>query len=190
MPALQAIYLQLTMLPLRQKILIGLTVIVGLFIMICLAFSLLSNDTVNQMILFYGIGVPLFLLMFDTVIDLNDRTVFSIWLTIAIVTFIISLTTYSNDKFIIQRSTKFDPTSGVNSLIGDYSTSSLKALLIFLIAYWLLNKLLNRKGLFLINTFKQTRWYHDLVQRKITGLDVVTNVILYAIIIAAGLFGR
>ena len=128
--------------------------------------------------------------MFDTVIDLNDRTIFSIWLTIAIMTFIISLTTYNSNKFIIQRSSKFDPTSGVNGLIGEYSTSSLKALLTFLVVYWVLNKLLNRKGLFLINTFKQTRWHHDIVQRKITGLDVVTNLILYAVIIAAGLFGR
>jgi hypothetical protein len=182
--------LDLTMLPLRQKILIALTVIVGLFLMTCSAFHLLSNDTLNQVILFYGIGVPLFLLVFDTVIDLNDKYVFNIWLTIAAVTFIISLTTYNNDRFIIQRSSKFDPTSGVNSLIGDYSTSSLKALLIFQIAYFLLNKQLNRKGLFLINTFKQRRWDHDIVQRKITGLDVVTNVILYAVIIAAGLFGH
>jgi hypothetical protein len=128
--------------------------------------------------------------MFDTVIDLNDKTVFNIWLTTAVVTFVVSLTTYNNDKFIIKRSLKFDPASGVNSLIGDYLTSTLKALLIFLIAYWLLNKLLNRKGLFIINTFKQTRWYHDVVQRRITGLDVVTNLILYAVIIAAGLFGR
>jgi hypothetical protein len=178
------------MLPLRQKILIGLTVIGGLFLMICSAFNWLSYDTLNQTIFFYGIGVPLFLLMFDTVIDLNDKTVFNIWLTIAVVTFVVSLTTYNNDKFIIRRSSKFDPAFGVNSLIGDYSTSALKALLIFLLAYWLLNKLLIRKGLFLINTFKQTRWYHDVVQRRITGLDVVTNLILYAVIIAAGLFGR
>ena len=47
--------------------------------------------------------------MFDTVIDLNDKTVFNIWLTIAVVTFVISLTTYNNYKFIIRSSSKFDP---------------------------------------------------------------------------------
>lgn len=182
--------LDLTILPTRQKILIGLTVVVGLFLIICSAFDLIRHDTLNKVILFYGIGIPLFLLMFDTVIDLNDRTIFSIWLAIAIVTFIISLTTYNSAKFIIQRSSKFDPTSGVNGLIGDYSTSSLKALLIFLVIYWILNKLLNRKGVFLINTFKQTRWQHDIGRRNITGLDVLTNLILYAVILAAGLFGR
>jgi hypothetical protein len=180
----------LKILPLRQKILIGLTILVGLFLIVCSAFDLLRHDTLNQMILFYGIGIPLFLLMFDTVIDLNDKPVFGIWFTIAVLTFIISLTTYKNDKYIIKRSTKFDPTTGINSFISEYSTSSLKALLVFLILYWLLNKLLNKRRLFLINTFRQTRWYHNIAQRKITGLDVVTNVILYATIILAGLFGR
>ncbi len=182
--------IDLKILPIRQKILIGLTIFVGLLLIVCSAFDLLQHDTLNQIILFYGIGIPLFLLMFDTVIDLNDKTVFGIWLSIAVVAFLISMTTYNTDKFVIQRSNKFDPTSGINSYIGGYSTSSLKALLIFLIMYWLLNKLLNKKGLFLINTFRQTTWYHDVVQRKITGLDVVTNVILYATIIIAGLFGR
>ena len=180
----------LKILPLRQKILIGLTILIGLYLIVGSAFDLLRHDTLNEIILLYGIGIPLFLLMFDTVIDLNDKAVFSIWLIIAVVTFLVSLTTYNNDKFIIQRSAKFDPTSGVNSFIGEYSTSSLKALLVFLIMYWLLNKLLNKKGLFLINTFRQTKWNHDVVQRKITGLDVITNVILYATIIIAGLFGR
>jgi hypothetical protein len=158
--------------------------------MISSVFSLLQQDRLNQMILYYGIGLPLFLLLSDTVVDLNDKTIFSIWLAIAIVTFIFSLTGYNNDKFFIQRSASFNPTAGVNNLIGDYSTSSLKTLLLFLIAYWLLNKLLNKKGLFIINTFKQKRWYHELAQRKITGLDVLTNVILIAVIIISGLFGR
>ena len=177
-------------LPLRQKILIGLTLTVGLFLIISSAFTLLASDTLNTAIFVYGMGVPLVLLMFDTVIDLNNKNVFVIWLAIAILTFIISLITYDNYNFTIRRSPQFERNSGINSLIGNYSTSSLKALIIFLVVYWLLNKLLNRKGLFLINTFKQTRWYHDVVQRKITGLDVVTNIILYAVIIAASLFGH
>ncbi len=176
--------------PLRQKILLGLTIVVGLLLMACSTFSLLQPDTLNQMIIFYGLGVPLFLLMFDTVIDLNNKTVFSIWLVIAILILVISLTTYTTDKFIIQRSARFDKTSGLNSMLGEYSTSSLKALFIFLISYWLFNRLLNKRGLFLINTFRQRSWYHDVAQRKITGLDVIINFILYAIIIIAAIFGR
>jgi len=128
--------------------------------------------------------------MFDTVIDLNKKTVLNIWLIIAVLTFFVSLTTYSSDKFIIRRSANFITTFGINNLIGEYSTSSLKALLIFLISYWLLNKLMNRKGFSLSNTFKHTNWYYNVAQRKITGLDVLTNVVLYAIIIIAALLGR
>ena len=142
--------------PLRQKIFIGLTVLMGVFLFLCSQFSLLRQDTLNQFISFYGIGIPLFLLMFDTVVDLNGRNVFGVWLSIAILIFIISLSTYSSENYVIQRSSRFDKSSGVNYLIGDYSTSSLKALIIFLITYWLLNRLLNRKGLFIINTFRQT----------------------------------
>ena len=179
-----------SILPLRQKIFIGLTVLIGLFLILCSQFNLLRPHTLNQFILFYGIGIPLFLLMFDTVVDLNDRNIFGIWLTIAFLTFIVSLVSYNSDNYIIQRSSKFDKNSGMNNLIGDHSTSSLKSLLVFLIIYWLLNKLLNRKGLFVINTFRQTNWYHDIAKRKITGLDVIINVLLYAIIIVAGLLGH
>ncbi|MFN8291890.1 MAG: hypothetical protein U0U70_16650 [Chitinophagaceae bacterium] len=180
----------LKFLPVRQKVLIGVTVLVGLFLIVCSVLDLLRHDTLNQTIFFYSIGVPLFLLMFDTVVDLNKKPIFGIWFTIAVLTFIISLTTYKNDKFLIKRSAKFDPSTGVNIYISEYSTSSLKTLLIFLVLYWLLKKLLNKRGLFLINTFKQTTWYHDIAQRKITGLDVITNVILYATIILVGIFGR
>ncbi|WP_026309907.1 hypothetical protein [Niabella aurantiaca] len=141
------------------------------------------------MIWFYGVGVPLCLLVFDTVIDLNDGAIFGIWMIISIIMYIVSLTTYSNDAFVMHR-TGFDTGSPVNSLIAGYSTSSLKTLLIFLIVYWLFNKLLNKKGLFVINTFRQTGWYHDTVQRRITGFDVLTNVVLCVAIIAAALFGH
>lgn len=180
----------LTIFPLRQKVLLGLTIAVGLFLIISSQFDLLQYNTLNQLILFYGIGIPLFLLMFDTVIDLNHKTIFIVWFTIAIITFVISLTTYGSDEFIIQRSSKFNPTSGLNRFMGKYSTSSLKALLIFLVVYWPLNKLLNKNGLFLINTFRQRKWHHDLAEREINALDVVLNLILYATILMAGLFGR
>jgi hypothetical protein len=175
-------------LPPRQKILIGIALIFGLFLMVGSVFALLSNDTLNTMITCYGIGVPLFLLMFDTVIDLNNKLIFGIWLTIGILTFIIWLTTFNNEKFLIIRSDEFNKDSGINDLLGSYSTSSLKALLMFLIVYWPFNKLLNRQGLFLVNTFKQFKWYHDGAQREITALDVVINMILYVVILGGGLF--
>lgn len=177
-------------LPLRQKIFIGLTVFGGLFLMLCSLFGLLQQDTLNTLIFFYGFTTPLLLLTFDTIIDLNDRNIFTIWLTIAILLFVVSLFTYNSDDYLIERSSKFDKTSGVNSLIGEHSTSSLKALFIFLIFYWLLNRFLNRNGLFIVNTFRQRNWYHEVAKREITGLDVIINIFLYATVLAAGLFGH
>lgn len=176
-------------LPFRQKFLIGLTTIVGLILLVSSIFKLTRPDILNACIFFYGIGVPVSLLTSNAVIDLNDKSIFRIWLMIAFVTFFISLTGYNNERFKIRRSIKFDPDSGVNRFLSEYSTSALKTLLLFLIIYYLLNKMLNKKGVFLINTFKQGDWYHDIARRDISGFDVFTNIILFIIIAAAGLFG-
>jgi hypothetical protein len=181
--------IDLKILPLRQKILIGLTILGGLFLIVCSAFSLLPHDNLNTIIFAYGLGIPLTLHISDSFNDLNHKTVFRIWFTIAAVNFLISLTTYKSDKFIIKRSASFDPTVGVNRFIGDYSTSSLKALIVFLVMYWLLNRLLNKRGHYLINTYWKGRWYHEEAQRKITWFDVVANIILFLTIIVASLFG-
>jgi hypothetical protein len=177
------------MLSLRQKILIGLTFFAGLVLVACSTFDLLDQYILNQFILFYGIGIPLYLLTFDTVIDLNNKNTFRVWLAISILLLTISMMTFNSDKYIIERSSTFDKSSGINSWLSDHSTSSLKALFIFLLVYWAFNKLLNTKGVFLINTFGQKNWYHNLANRDITGLDVIVNIVLYVVIIAAGLFG-
>ncbi len=177
-----------TILPLRQKILIGLTLTIGLVLIACSVLSLLNRDTLNQILLYYSISVPMLLLATDTVIDLNDKSIFRIWLTIAIIMFAVSLITYKSDNFIIRRGSHFVKTTGINSFITDRSTSSLKSLLLFLGAYWLLNKVFNKKGIYIINTFRQSSWYHDIAKRKITGLDVFVNFILLIIIVIASLF--
>jgi hypothetical protein len=182
--------LDLMTLPLRQKILIGLTLLAALFLMISSVGDLVKPDDLNVVIFLYGIGIPMFLLMLDTVVDLNDMKTFRIWFAIAIVLFAISLVSYKSDQFKLHRNAKFDPGAGVNSLIAAYSTSSLKTLLIFLIAYWPINKLMNRKGKYVINTFRQRNWYHDEAQRGITGVDVIINLFLYAVIILAALVGH
>ena len=176
-------------LPARQKILIGLTLLVGLFLIICASFNLITPDRLNNFIFYYSLGVPLILLTFDTLIDLNEKNVFMIWLTLGIIMFIVSLFTLSSDKFKISRSARFDNTSTFNSLISDISTSSLKTLLLFLVAYWLLNKLiLKTRGVYLVNTFWKTTWYHNLAKRKIYGDDVLWNILLLIVIVVGALF--
>ncbi len=176
--------------PLRQKLLLGLVVVLGIFLMISFAFNLLEQAVLNGMIFYYGFGVPMFLLVFDTVVDLNNTAVFRTWFILATLMFVLSLTTCNNDKFITDAHPQFDVSSGLNSLILRYSTSSLKALLFFLVAYWPLNKLQNRRGVYIINTNRDNFKYHNLAQRTVTKVDVVINVILYAIIFAAALLGH
>jgi hypothetical protein len=181
--------IKLSILPVRQKLLIGMTILMGLFLIVSIFFDLLGHETLNKFVLYYGICVPLLLLMFDTLIDLNNKNIFFIWLIIATMNFVISLATYDSDMFAMRRSSELKKSTGLSHLIADHSTSSLKALLIFLFAYWLFNKSLRKKGLFIINTFWQYKWYNDVAQRQITGKDVAINFILFITIIAAGIFG-
>ena len=177
----------LRILPLRQKIMIGLTLLAGIMLMVSLRFDLLSKYAFNQLIFIYSIGVPFMLLLTDLIIDLNQQPVFNVWLAIASVFFIICLITYGDDQYIITRSSRFDPTSGVNRFFSKYSTSALKAPLVFLLIYWVLNKQLNKRGLFLVNSFKQSGWYHENARREIAADDVFFNMVLYVAIFIAGL---
>lgn len=178
---------RLTALPLRQKFLIGLSVFGGVALIICASLDLMNREALNMLILSYSIAIPLFLLMSDAVIDLNNKPIFTLWLIIAIILFGVSLLTYDNRVFLIRR---WEHQSFLNTLIASYSTSSLKTLMIFLAVYWLINRKLQAKGLFIINTFKQSRWYHDFAHRKIFWSDVGINVLLAAVIILAAVLGH
>ena len=178
-------------LPFRQKIILGLTFSVGIFILLCSNATIISVDTLNTTIIFYSISVPTFLLGFSTIIDLNEPKIFLIWYLFSIVLLVISFQTYSSDKFLIHRTLKFEQSVGINSLIVDYSTSSLKALFAFLTVYWFLNILLKWwTGNFIVNTFRQYTWFNSSANRQMTWRDVLFNFILMFVIILAALFGK
>lgn len=178
-----------SLLPSRQKFLLVLVIAVGLIIMFCSGTNTLSEDSLNSFIFFYSMAVPFSLLCFSTIIDLNNKKVFLTWLAIATVLLSISITTKNNPKFIIHRSDQFDTTNAFNSSMSDHSTSALKSLFIFLVAYWVLNELSKRiTGNFIVNTFWQKTWTNQDVNRKITGMDVINNIILYVVVFGAVLF--
>jgi hypothetical protein len=177
--------------PSRQKNLIALTIISGLILLVCSVLNLLPKSKLDVCIITYSFGVPLALLAFDTIIDLNNQAVLRTWFFIGAALALISIWATRFDKFKVARTTPSDQISGINSFIIDYSTSSLKSLFIFLIAYWLINTWLKRvRGVYVVNTFKQTKWYHDEAHRKTTWLDVLINLSLMLIIFAASLFGQ
>jgi hypothetical protein len=179
-----------TLLPLRQKILIGLTIFVGLFFFVSYKLGLIDQGKLTLFILFYSFGVTMWLLVFETLVDLDDNRIFFIWLVIGLTQFCFYLLTKDNENFKIYRSPNIDPNSFLNNYISDTTTSSLKTLLFFLIAYKIFNTIMKKMtGNCLLNTYRQMSWSHDTIKRKISGLDVVFNLLLFVVIIISALTG-
>ena len=177
-----------TLLPVRQKILLGLTIFVGLFFFVSYNLGLIDQGKLTLFIMFYSIGVTMWLLAFETLVDLDDIRIFSIWLVIGLTQFCFYLLTKDNENFKIYRSPKFDPNSFLNNYISETTTSSLKTLLFFLIAYRIFNTIMKKlTGNCILNTYRQMSWSHNTIKRKITGLDVVFNLLLFIIIIISAL---
>jgi hypothetical protein len=174
-------------LPLRQKVFLSITVLTGLFILLAYHTNIISWKALNLTILFYGFGVPMLLLAQDTLVDLDNTDVFKIWGTVALLFLIAYFLTKDNANLTIRHS----PGSvdrGINKLIAKGSTTALKALPLFLLCYWVLNYIVKKKtGKYIINTFKQKKWRHDIANREIDWFDVLTNLILFAVIIFASL---
>jgi hypothetical protein len=176
-------------LPARQKFLLILILGTGMFIWLCSVTNLFSDDTINTLIFAFSFGLPFLFLGFSTMIDLNDNRVFLVWFTFSVILLLIDFATKNSSRFLIQRSSDFDGSSGVNSLMSDHSTTSLKSLFVFLVVYWILNQVSKRiEGNFLVNTYRQTTWTNEAAKRKMTGLDVLCNIILYVTVVISVLF--
>lgn len=176
-------------LPKNQKYLLALALSAGLFIWLCSTKNFLTYNTINTIIFIYSFTIPFLFLGFSTIMDLNDKNVFLIWLIVAIFLLIISLATNNMDKYLIQRSSQFDNSTGINSFLADHSTSALKSLFLFLIIYWPLNQLSKKfTGNFIVNTLRQTTWTNVDAKRKMTSMDVICNIVLYITIIVSVLF--
>ncbi len=175
-------------LPLRQKVFLSITVLTGLFILLAYHINFLSWETLNLVIFFYGVGVPMLLLTQDTLVDLDKPDIFKIWVTIAVLFLIAYFLTKDNPSLTVRRSPDFVD-RGINKLISKGSTTALKALPLFLLCYWPLNYIVKKRtGNFIINTFRQFNWQHDIANREIDWYDVMINLFLAAVIIFAGLF--
>ena len=72
-------------LPLRQKKLLSITVIIGLIIFILQYFTVVDSKILDMITFFYLMGIPVYLLTHDTLIDLNDNGIFNFWLIIGII---------------------------------------------------------------------------------------------------------
>jgi ABC-type transport system involved in cytochrome c biogenesis permease subunit len=117
-----------TILPLRQKILLGLTISLGILICIGYNLGLIEQGYLVLYIFFYSIGVSIFLLSSETLVDLDNNRIFYIWLAIGLIQFCVYLLTKDNINFKIYRRSNVDMNSFLNKYLSDATTSSLKTL--------------------------------------------------------------
>jgi hypothetical protein len=171
-------------LPRRQKVFIFLTMLIGLFILFAYRFQLVSMQSINLVILFYGFGVPFLILTQNLLVDLNDKRIFKIWTIIGVCFLIAYFLSKNNQDFTIRHSPD-NKDRGIGKIIANGSTNALKSLPVFLIFYWIINNILKRKtGNYIINTFKKIEW-HDDAQRSIDWYDFYISFILVVAIICA-----
>lgn len=170
--------------PLRQIIWIGLTITVGLALLGSYLFGWLDTYQLTGYILIYCLAVPVVLLTTEALCDLDNKKVWLTWLVIGVIQFIFYILTYGNTDLVFSQSRAADlELCGLENYITDTPTSSLKTLLIFLLAYAVLNRLMKiGTGNFLVNTFRQLTWKHDRLKRQMNALDVIFNMILFAVI--------
>ena len=117
----------ITNFPLRQKVVILLTVSVGVFILIAYNLSLVSQEILNLIIFSYGLAVPMILLSFDTLVDLDKKNVFVIWVAISAFFLIAYLTAIGKSDFIVNRSC-ISESQGISRYISDSWINSLKSI--------------------------------------------------------------
>src|SRR6478609_7043096 len=80
--------------PFRQKVLIGLYVLIGLLLIVSVATNLLKSGDIKSAIFFYGFGFSFWLLVTDAFLDLNNMKILAVWLVLALLTFIIGLVSF------------------------------------------------------------------------------------------------
>ncbi len=170
--------------PTRQKILVTLTILIGVGLIVAYQWKLIVPEKLSLCILFYSLFVPFFLLATNALSDLNKRRIFLCWLVIGVIHFVFYLLIRNEHYFSYHRSSNFDRFSLVNTFLSENTTSALKTLLIFLLCYKLFNRQFKKaNGNYLLSTFRQFSWTHDESKRMISVQEVFYNILLYFIIL-------
>jgi hypothetical protein len=179
--------ISLTELPLRQKLFISFTILSGFILSVVYHTHAISLHAFNLWMFLYGMGIPMFITYDRLLFDLNNKDIFKIWIGIACMFLICYFLTKDNTDLYMRRSSKFVD-RGFNKIIARSSASALKALPAFLLCYWLLNNWLKKKtDKFIVSTFRKYKWYSEEGKREINSTDVLINIVLLTIIIAATL---
>ncbi len=137
------------------------------------------------MIFCYGFGTS-FGLLVAYMKELRNNLNFLIWTIIGMIQYWIYWINRNDLYFNMRDYSKAGNWVSFESNIGSLSTETFKSVIIVLISIklfdWIFKKI---TGLNLIGTYYRFSWYDDSDKRRITWLDVLFNLILYAITITA-----
>ncbi|HTL83001.1 MAG TPA: hypothetical protein VL651_14910 [Bacteroidia bacterium] len=173
--------------PRRQKILMLAVIIGGVIFLYCSAFEIVEKHRLAVALIFYALIPPIWLQSDEMLLDLDKREVFLAWLFLAIIQFAFYLEWRTYPVYDIRNHEM--PHTSINVMISGSTVGSMKALLVFLIFYFLFNKLNKRiTGFPLVSTSRKSNWYSDEAKREITGYDVLFNILLLFITGCACIF--
>ncbi len=169
--------------PGRQKFYIFLTVATGLFTIAAYYTTFMNYKNLYMLIWMYGLVVPVFLLSTELVVDLNNKYIFRIWLTIGLIFLVVYLSCRNSSTSATGWSNEYIDKAIIQSFAKE-ATYSLKALPIFLAAYRILNTIMKKKtGRYIVNIFKHYRPYTIAASRKIYPADILIHIILFSVTI-------
>lgn len=168
----------------KTVLLVYLTI--SVLILIIFNSNLLSRESKNIMIFFYGFGTA-FGLLVAYMKELRNNLNYFLWIGIGIIHFVI-YEICKNDFYFNMRNYNANQDNWVSfaDKTSSLSTDSLKGTIIVLVSIkifdWVFQRLTNKQ---LIGTYRRFSWYSAEDNRRITWLDVVFNIILYFITIFA-----
>ena len=159
---------------------------ISVLILIIYTSKILSRESINTLIFFYGFGTALGLLI-AYLKELRNNLNSLLWIGIGIVHFVI-YEFCKNDMYFNMRNYNANQENWVSfaDKTSTLSTDSLKGTIIIVISIkifdWIFQRLTNKQ---LIGTYRRFSWYSEEDNRRITWLDVVFNIILYFITLFA-----
>ncbi len=153
---------------------------ISLLILMIYTFKILSRESINILIFFYGIGTA-FGLLIAYMKELRNNLNFLLWVGIGVGHFVI-YEICKNDLYFNMRNYNASQENWVSfaNKTSTLSTDTLKGTIIVLICIkifdWIFQRLTKKQ---LIGTYHRFSWYSAEDNRRITWLDVVFNIMLY-----------
>jgi multidrug transporter EmrE-like cation transporter len=169
-----------------HKAVLLIYLVISVLILIILNSKILSRESLNILIFFYGFGTA-FGLLIAYMKELRNNLNYMIWVGIGFIHFLI-FEICKNDLYFNIRNYNANQNNWVSfaDKTSSLSTDTLKGTIIVLVSIkifeWIFQRITNKQ---LIGTYCRFSWYSAEDNRPITWLDVFFNIILYFITLFA-----